>query len=513
MKKTTIIVLLLVSFLNIIPGHSSKAQSDKGQILIGIGKGARYNIVGSVQDKLNTSDLQGNLVLLNLSEEQPEYIHRIYTTAFKVFSVNPRISFYDLSKNNKFIHLCEENGITHTGGPMLGNISSDGVNIWIRTLNPAKVEIRIKNQEMEQTFGPVFSDEKSDLTAVVEIKGLQPETTYEYEAIIDGKTLQKHQGYSFTTTPGADDPAKTRIVFGSCPHKWGLSNEQLAEQVISRKPSAMLMNGDLGSHNRDNNIAMHRADYLLRDFWTAWKKLSSTIPVYATWDDHDYFNNDRYNIPEGYTLEDKEAVWKVFRDSWNNPSYGLGDKGKGLFFHTRIGPADVIMLDNRYFREKGAFLGKEQMQWLENRLLECKGPFIILSNGTAWNDFVSDGKDSWGAFDPEGREKIFKLIEKNHIGGVLLISGDRHGARGFKIPRSSGFNFYEFNVASLGSRVGPPPIKADWDTQLFGISGEYAFGEFSFDTTLSDPEVTFRLIHGDGTTLYELTLTRSQLTP
>ena len=42
---------------------------------------------------------------------------------------------------------------------------------------------------------------------------------------------------------------------------------------------------------------------------------------------------------------------------------------------------------------------------------------------------LSGGKDSWGKFDPKGREEIFSLIEKHRIPGVLLTSGDRHGAR------------------------------------------------------------------------------------
>jgi alkaline phosphatase D len=171
-----------------------------------------------------------------------------------------------------------------------------------------------------------------------------------------------------------------------------------------------------------------------------------------------------------HTQEDKEAAWNVFRYAWNNPSFGLGEEGKGVFFRTRIGPADVIMPDNRYFREKGSYLGDEQFKWLKAQLLECKGPFIILSNGTMWSDYVSNGKDSWGVFDPEGREELFTFIEENKIGGVLLISGDRHGARGFKIPRPSGFNFYEFGVASLGGWLGALPIKAEWYVSLFFLS-------------------------------------------
>jgi len=52
----------------------------------------------------------------------------------------------------------------------------------------------------------------------------------------------------------------------------------------------------------------------------------------------------------------------------------------------------------------------------------------------------------------------------------------------------------------------------EWTTQLYGFAGTYAFGEFSIDATLPDPEVTFRLIQDDGMELYQLTLKRSQLT-
>jgi len=455
--------------------------------------------------------LEGSLELLNLCGEQPEHVQQIYEMAFEILSRDPQNSFSDLAKNKDFVQLCEENGIYHTGGPMLGNVSTQGVNIWIRTLYPANVTVRINDKGFIKTFGPVKSTAESDMRVVVNINGLEAGTRYPYEVLIDGKPVKSDIEAFFTTLPPEGRLGKTNIVFGSCYHRWGLCNQRLAEQIISRKPFAILLNGDIAAQDRNNDIAMHRADYLLRDFHTAWKGLVSKIPVYATWDDHDYFDNDKYNIPEGYTRKDKENVCRVFRNSWNNPPYG--NETGGVFFRTRIGPADVIMLDNRYFRKKGAYLGEKQMKWLEEQLLDCKGPFIILSNGTMWSDYVSNGKDSWGVYDPEGREKIFNLIERNKIGGVLLISGDRHGARGFKIPRPSGFNFYEFGAASLGGRVGPLPIRADWDTQLYGISGEYAFGEFSFDTTLSDPEVTFRLIHENGVVLYEITLKRSELTP
>ena len=130
-----------------------------------------------------------------------------------------------------------------------------------------------------------------------------------------------------------------------------------------------------------------------------------------------------------------------------------------------------------------------------------------------WFDYVSKGKDGIGMFDPEANEEIFDFIEENKIAGILLISGDRHGARVFKTKRKSGLEFYEFEPASLGGRGGQPAKIKGCEGQLFGIADTYAFGEFTFDISKSDPEVTFRLIKDDAKELFKLTLKRSQLTP
>jgi alkaline phosphatase D len=305
----------------------------------------------------------------------------------------------------------------------------------------------------------------------------------------------------------------SRIVFGSCPHRWGLGNPTLLGQIQSHKPDAFLLYGDIAVQDRTNHLGMHRADYLLRDFHPAWKSLTANIPVYATWDDHDYFGNDKSGIPEGFVDKDRDNVREVFKNSWNNPSYGFEDSKQGIFTRTRIGAFDIIMTDNRYFRDNQVFLGKSQLDWLKKELLACTAPFIILSCGSMWSDYVSDGKDSWGENDAEGREELFSFIEKNNISGVLLLSGDRHGARGFRIPRKSGFSYYEFEPGSLGGRVGPPAKQDSWDTQLFGLDGTFAFGELTYLPSTTDPGVAFRLVKEDGSLLYELKLQRSQLTP
>ena len=494
LMKTLRCAVLFLAMLIIMPIQSAEAQPRLGP---------------------RDGDLESNLIILNFFEEHPEPIQQFYATAYNILAADQHATFMDVSGDPEVQRICREHGITHLGGPMLGSVTSTGVRVWVRTLGPADVEVLVRINGEERAFGPVRSAPESDLTAIVPVTGLEPSTRYPYRVLADGEPIAMPGDAAIVTAPPETQPGNVRIAFGSCFHRWGLANEAQADRILSREPAAMLLLGDIAVQDRNDLLNMHRADYLLRELHPGWQRLVASIPVYATWDDHDYFDNDLGGIPQGFTHEDRVGVRRVFAQAWNNPSYGLSDEGGGVFLRTRIGPADIIMVDNRYFRENepGSFLGDEQMQWLEEQLLDCQGPFIILSCGTMWSDYVSNGKDSWGRWDPEGRERILNLIEEHQIGGVLLISGDRHGARGFRIPRPSGFSFYEFEVASLGGRRGPPVTDPEWTTQLYGIAEKYAFGEFDIDATLPDPEVTFRLIQDDGEELYTLTLKRSELTP
>ncbi len=454
-----------------------------------------------------------NLKLLGLWEEPPPAVRGVYEACHRVLASNRTATFSDVAADADAQRVFREAGIRHLGGPMLGDVQPDGAKVWVRTCRPAPVEVRVSVDGAEKVFGPVASTEASDLSAVVQVHGLRPGVRHPYRVLVEGVAIPAPGHATITTVPAGPGTGPVRIAFGTCAHRFGLGNPRQSAAIRARAPAAMLLCGDIAVQDRNNHLGLHRADYLLRDFHPAWRDLVSAVPVYATWDDHDYFDNDKWGIPPGFTAADRTGVWEVFRRSWANPSFGFGEKGGGVFTRTRIGPCDVILTDGRYFREKGSFLGPDQMQWLERQLLECKGPFVILESSTMWSDYVSNGKDSWGVYDPEGRERLFRFIEKNRIGGVLLISGDRHGARGFRIPRPSGFAFHEFEPASLGGiDWGPPARVAGCANQIFGHLG-YAFGEFTFDVATADPTVTFRLIGEDAGVIHEMTLRRSEMTP
>lgn len=440
----------------------------------------------------------------------PENKRDFYLKSRTVFAENSATNFID----KKILEAAQKSDLLLMGGPLLGQLTNEGVTVWLRpsTNAPLLVKVTNPNSGIEKSFKE--KSVKAGVEQRILLNGLLPETSYKY-AIYAKK--QKLAEGSFTTAPLADNNSIFRVTFGSCFHKIGLHNPNLIRQILDRKPNAMLLLGDIAVDDRENQINMHRSDYLLRDLSKAWSELAANVPLYSAWDDHDYFNNDLNGIPKGFSAEDREAVRSVWFQNWNNPI----KKEEGIYFNTRIGPVEVIMLDTRSCRENkrrgeyGSYLGLEQMLWLKETLKESDAPFKVISSGTMWSDYVTKAKDSWGSWDKEAREELFNFIEKEQITGVILISGDRHGARGFTIPRKSGFKFYEFETATLGGVPGPDAMAPDTSNQLYGYHGRdfIAFGEFTFDTSSAEPAVTFRLIDEFGKILEEHVLTYDKLTP
>ncbi len=459
--------------------------------------------------------------LFQIWEPQPQEDVALLRTAVELFAKGDKVSYVEVLSNSQMRDALSKAGRELAGGPMLGDVSSSTISVWVRTIKPSKVSVVAKPLKGKKTVrGEARSDMKTDLTAVVKLKGLSAETDYTYQVLIDGKELKLADLDLRFRTPVKEHSSKIegRIIFGSCFHRWGLSNVKQTELIIKHRPDALVFNGDISVQDRYCSVAGHNTDNFLRDMYPTWRKMIAQLPVYATWDDHDYMRNDYGgigNIKEPKTsAEGRDAITEVWRNSWVNPYYGNGKEG--IYTSTTVGVADIIMVDNRYFRtekSRGGLLGIEQLEWLKKTLIESKSPFKILSCGTMWSDVVSKGKDSWGAYDPQGRDDLFKMIYDNNIKGVLLISGDRHGARIFTVPVNDEFSLYEFGGASLGGRWGPPATSSQWTTQLYGMSNKFAFSEFTFGGTKSNPTLEFKLIGEQEDILFSRSISYDELTP
>ena len=457
--------------------------------------------------------LEIDTLLLDSYERPPHERRSFYLTARKILVESPDATPGDPG----IIAAARQAGLALISGPMLGDVSESGITVWFRPVHaqPLTVHVTPGQENEEKTFR--VDAARPGAGVRVRLDGLAANTLYTYRILNrSGDVLGNG---AFRTAPKPKSNETIRIAFGSCFHKIGVHNPNLMRLIAERGNHAMLLLGDLAVDDREANLNMHYADYLLRDVSTPWRIFSASIPVYAAWDDHDYLNNDKSGLEKGQITDtQRNALRELWQENWNNPQTPVKDRG--IYFNTVIGDVEIIMLDTRSCRnwqkrdQRGAYLGDAQMQWLKKTLRASKARFIIMTSGTMWSDFMSNAKDTWGSWDIPGRKEIFDFIEENQIGGVLLLSGDRHGARGFRIERPSGFALHEFEAATLGGVPGPDAFAPDQSSQLYGYAGGLkAFGEFTFDMSKPDPQVTFRLIGERGEELEKHRFFRSQLTP
>jgi len=400
-------------------------------------------------------------------------------------------------------------------GPAVGAVTDASARFWVRTAKAASVQIIVRKSEGETDplTATAASTADSDFTAVVEVTGLQGDTPYEYEVKIDGKSQPADKQQRFRTSPPPGSKVKFTLAFGGGAG-YVPPNERVWTTIAKQNPRLLLMLGDNVYIDQPTSEHRQRYTYYRRQSRPEYRALLAHTPVYSIWDDHDFGKNDCVPGPEIDEPTWKRPVWRIFTQNWVNPGYGGGEKQPGCWSAFSLGDVDFILLDGRYYRSspKGdnpSMLGPVQKAWLKETLAAGKGTFTVICSPVPW-DFRTKGKsrDTWNGFRDE-REEIFSFIEKNDIGGVVLMSADRHRSDAWRIERQSGYDFYEFN----SSRLTNQHVHGTMKEALFSYNAKQSFGLVSFDTTAADPTVTYRVMTIDGDVVHTLTVKRSQLTP
>lgn len=316
--------------------------------------------------------------------------------------------------------------------------------------------------------------------------------------------------FSISTLQAADI---TTIAFGSCIKP---GRPQLFwDTVINTSPDMFLLLGDnIYADTTDPKVMQKKYRKLAAS--PGYQKLKSEIPIYATWDDHDYGQNDI-----GRENPIKLEAEQQFLDFFEFPPDSPARARPGIYHAQLFGPVDrrlqLIMLDTRFFRgatikQKGdrkcprtnygqqwdpdeSILGNAQWRWLEQQLMKPASIRIIASSIQVIPD--EHCWEKWANF-PLERKRLFDLIEKTGASNTLFISGDRHHAELSRYKSTkNGQPLYELTSSSLNAsrfrwgeanqyRVGPDYIrvnnfgliKIDWekegaiDLQIRGEKGD-----------------------------------------
>lgn len=395
--------------------------------------------------------------------------------------------------------------LTHS--PMLGAVTDTTIKIWVRANGTASASVQYQpaggNWSQAQTAGPVNLVAGNDFTGVVSISGLSPGSLYDYRVVLDG-VIQPGSTSVFKTLPSTGTGSQVTFVFGADIHQ-NYQPHYIFDRIVARQPSFAILMGDQMYADLDSGTEM--------DFWDAYRNnrdlsfqsFARRVPLFTTWDDHDYGNND---TDQFYPLKVESRA--AFGKYWANPPYV--ERDASIYYKFSAGDTEFFMLDTRWNRNPGiTMLGLAQLQWLKNQLLASTAKFKFIVSSVPWNDFGTTGNDSWVGYQNE-RADLFQFIAQNNIRNIVLLSGDQHWSGAFLINYpvyQIGHNiqgFYEFEPTPLSAFTHGAPLTNDPQV-LFLEDISLNYGLIRVDTTVSPAQIQFEVHRAsDDSVAYSVTI-------
>jgi alkaline phosphatase D len=432
---------------------------------------------------------------------------------FGRFMAGPRDLLKPLTESNGFKELTVKHGTELLHGPMLGCVTDTSVKFWVRTANEVLVQVIVSASEKMYPAlksAVVKTSKAKDFTAVVAVRGLKPDTRYYYKLLVDGNIEPRL--WSFRTFPASVTKSRFVVGFGGGAG-FTRQHERMWDTIATHNLPAFVLLGDNVYIDNPTRQAVQEYCYYRRQSRLEFRDFVASTAIYAIWDDHDFTTNDAGGGPEIRKPAWKIPVWHTFTNNWNNPYYAGGENQPGCWFDFSIGDVDFFMLDGRYYRTKSkvenpSMLGPVQKKWLFKKLKSSKATLKVLASPVPWAFGAKPGsRDPWQGYRDE-REEIFSFLETSKIDGVILISADRHRSDIWKIDRPNGYPLYEFESSKL-TNIHTHKVMPG---SLFGYNKKCSFGLLQFDTTIPDPQVTYKIINIDNEVIYTFSLKRSQLT-
>lgn len=316
----------------------------------------------------------------------------------------------------------------------------------------------------------------------------------------------------------------TRIGFGSCV-KQG-EPQPIWDAIVKADPQEFVLIGD-NIYGDSQDMEILKQKYGMLGAEPGFMALRAKRPILATWDDHDYGQNDG-----GADYPMRAESQKVFLDFFGDPPDSPRRSRPGVYISYEFGPADkrvqLILLDARYFRsplltnktEKrpgfgpyipnddpaATVLGDAQWKWLEGELRKPARVRLIASSYQFLSEFT--GVEAWANF-PRERKRMIDLIRSARAEGVIFLSGDVHFTEISHMETPGLYPLLDFTSSGFSHTI---PVGLPNKRRVSRmISTKKNFGLIDFDWAPGDPTVTLRAVGETGGTLYERAVKLSEL--
>lgn len=216
----------------------------------------------------------------------------------------------------------------------------------------------------------------------------------------------------------------TVLAFGSCNDE--RKPQPLWPHLLAAGPTAFVWTGDIVYADSDDPAVFARK-YAAQLAVADYARLAASVPVYGTWDDHDFGHNNA-----GREWHGKQVAKDALMAFLGVPDHHPRRQREGVYDDVVVGTGaaavHVVLLDCRWFRERpGAeadILGAAQWRWLEDRLRAVEVPLTVIVSGI--QVVAADHRyEKWAQF-PAARARLFALLAATRTHGAIFVSGDRH---------------------------------------------------------------------------------------
>ena len=362
-------------------------------------------------------------------------------------------------------------------GPWAGNVQIKTATIWAEvnsTVKKVAVQYYLTNNAAVKKTIAYKGELGKDFNPVkIELTGLEMNSKYNYQLIIDDKVITTAFPTTFTTQelwqfrkpepdfsflagscfyvnePSVDRPGKPygedSSIFETMAKTPGAFHIWMGDNWYAREV-------DFGSPwGLNYRASRDRSQSVIQKFM-------ASMPQYSIWDDHDYGPND---AGKSYIFKDESR--NIFKNYSVNPSYG--EDGKGIYTQFAFSDVDVFLTDDRYFRSHDEmkdtldalgnptkqFLGGQQLEWLKNSLLFSKATFKIVVVGSQVLNPLN-AYECMRNYEYEYKE-LMRFLDDSKVPGVVFFTGDRHHSEVIKLDRPGIYPLYDVTASSYTAGV------------------------------------------------------------
>lgn len=270
----------------------------------------------------------------------------------------------------------------------------------------------------------------------------------------------------------------SRIAFGSCANQE--VHQPIWDAVLESEPELFIFLGD-NIYGDTRDPAVLRAKYEQLGRQRGFRRLCERTPVLATWDDHDFGEDDA-----GGDYPMKEASRQLFCDFWGEAEQSPRRTRDGIYDSVLLeadGRRMQILLPDLRFnrtalrrRESAAdshrsrqqslqfdsqaipgpyernpdptatMLGEPQWRWLERQLAQPADIRVFASSVQVVADFP--GWEGWINFAAD-HQRLLQTIRRQKANGLVCISGDMHFAEISRLELNAPYPIWDFTSSGL----------------------------------------------------------------